>query len=149
MITKKHAVANNLLVEDFDVSQPTNNLMYLDANNLYGWAMFQKLLEKEFDWMTKQHLENFDVNSIPDDADTGYILEVNLEYHAAIHDIQSDLPVAPESRAVQVEELSPQSQHLQETLHIKPAAHLKLIPSLHDKKKYVVHYRNLCKPTSL
>ena len=50
MITKKHAMANNPLVKDFDANKPTNNLMYLDANNLYGWAMFQKLPEKQFDW---------------------------------------------------------------------------------------------------
>ena len=46
MITKKHAVADNPLVDDFDASKPTNWLMYLDANNLYGWVMFQKLPEK-------------------------------------------------------------------------------------------------------
>ena len=66
-ITKKHAVANNPLVEDFDASKPNNYLMYLDANNLYGWAMSQKLPEKEFDWMTKQQLDNFNVNSVPDE----------------------------------------------------------------------------------
>ena len=36
MITKKHPVAYNPLVEDFNASKPTNYLMYLDANNLYG-----------------------------------------------------------------------------------------------------------------
>ena len=81
--------------------------------------MFQKLPEKEFDWMTEQQLENFDVSSIPDDADTGYILKVDLEYPAAFHDIHSNLPIALESQAVQVEDLSPYSQHLYETLHIK------------------------------
>ena len=45
MITKKHAVANNPLVAGFDDSKPTNYLMYLDTNNLYEWAMSQKLLE--------------------------------------------------------------------------------------------------------
>ena len=49
--------------------------------------------------MTEQQLENFDVNSILDDADTGYILEVDLEYPSATHDIYSDLPVARESRS--------------------------------------------------
>ena len=141
MITKKHAVGNNPLFEDFDASKPTNYLMYFDANNLYGWAMSQKLLEKEFDWM--KELENFDFNSIPDDAETSCILEVDLEYPAAIHDIHSDLPVAPESQAVQVEDLSPYSQELHGTVHIKVAVQSKLIPSLHDKEKYVVHYRNL------
>ena len=47
--------------------------------------------------MSEQQLENFDVNNIPDDAETSYILEVNLEYPAAVHDIHSGLPVAPES----------------------------------------------------
>ena len=84
-------MAYNPLVQDFDASKPTNYLMYLDANNLYGWAMSQNLPEKEFDWMTEQQLENFDVNSIPDYVDTGYILKVNLEYHSAIHDIYSNL----------------------------------------------------------
>ena len=105
--------------------------------------MSQKLPEKEFDWMNEQQLKNVDVNSTPDDVDTGYILEVDLEYPAAIHDIHSNLPVAPESREVSVEDLSPYSQHLHKTLHIKGAAHSRLITSLHDKKKYVVHYRNL------
>ena len=49
MITKKHTVANNPLIEDFDASKPTNYLMYLDVNNLFGWAMSQKLPEKEFE----------------------------------------------------------------------------------------------------
>ena len=48
MITKKHAVADSHLVEDFDASKSTNYSMYLDANNLYGWAMSQKLSENEF-----------------------------------------------------------------------------------------------------
>ena len=49
MITKKHAVAYNPLVEEFDASKPTNYLMYFDANSLYGWVMSQKLPEKDFD----------------------------------------------------------------------------------------------------
>ena len=59
-----------------------------------------KSYQRKFDWMNEQQLKNFDVNSIPDDADTGYILEVDLKYPAAIHDIYSNLPVAPESRKV-------------------------------------------------
>ena len=63
-------MANNPLVEEFDASKPTNYLMYLDANDFYGLAMSQKLPENEFDWTTEQQLDNFDVNSIPKDADT-------------------------------------------------------------------------------
>ena len=143
MITKKHATANNPLVEGYDDSKPTNYLMYLEANNLYGWAMSQKLPEKEFDWMTNAQLEEFDVMLIPDDSETGYILEVDLFYPPEIHDEHNYLPVAPESRAISDEELSPYSQHLREKIQLKGQPHKKLIPNLDDKTKYVLHYRNL------
>ena len=64
MITKKHAEANNPYLETHDASKPTNYLMYLDANNLYGWAMSQKMPEKEFDWMTEEQLADFDVTQV-------------------------------------------------------------------------------------
>ena len=143
MITKKHAIANNPLVEGYDDSKPTNYLMYLDANNLYGWAMSQKLPEKEFDWMTDEQLEEFDVTKVPDDSETGYILEVDLSYPPEIHDEHNDLPVAPESRAILEEELSPYTQDLREKIQLKGKPHKKLIPNLDDKTKYVLHYRNL------
>ena len=143
VITKKHAVANNPMVDGYDESRPNNYLMYLDANNLYGWAMSQKLPEKHFDWMTEQQLQDFDVTAVPDDSDTGYILEVDLHYPPDVHDEHNDLPLAPESIAVPEEDLPPYSQHLREHLNIKGQIYKKLTPNLHDKKRYVVHYRNL------
>ena len=143
MITKKHAVANNPLLQGYDNNRPTNYLMYLDANNLYGWAMSQKLPEKDFIWMTEQQLEEFDVTTIPDDADTGYILEVDLHYPPDIHDVHNDLPVAPECMEISEEELSPYSQQLRNNLNIRGKPCKKLMPNLHDKERYVIHYRNL------
>ena len=44
MISTRHAQANNLSFPDtYDASLPKQNLIYLDANNLYGWAMSQPL----------------------------------------------------------------------------------------------------------
>ena len=73
----------------------------------------------------------------------GYILEVDLEYPAALHDLHSDYPVAPERKTVAKEELSPYSQQLLEELKLKGKPTEKLIPNLNDKSKYVVHYYNL------
>ena len=53
-------------------------LMYLDANNLYGWAMSQKLPVNGFKWvkkLSKVIIKNYDENS-----DKGYFLEVDVEY---------------------------------------------------------------------
>ena len=55
--------------------------MYLDANNLYGWAMSQKLHLNEFKWKknTSKFIEKF-TRYYDEDSDIGYILEVNVEY---------------------------------------------------------------------
>ena len=143
MITKKFAKANNPYIDDYNPAKPINYLMYLDANNLYGWAMSQKLPENEFDWMTEQQLETFDVTQISDCAETGYILEVDLEYPAEIHDLHSDLPVAPEQRKVPDDELSPYSAKLKTKLQLTGKPNPKLIPNLYNKTKYVIHYVNL------
>ena len=45
MITKRHAKSNNTLLPAalYDPAKPTSHIMYLDANNLYGWAMSQPM----------------------------------------------------------------------------------------------------------
>jgi len=50
MVSKRHARANNPLVEGYNQKEPTNYITYLDANNLYGWAMSQPLPKSGFHW---------------------------------------------------------------------------------------------------
>ena len=79
---------------------------------------------------------------VSNDSETGYILEVDLEYPSSLHDAHSDYPLAPENKTVSDEMLSAHSKVLKEKLGIKGNAS-KLIPNLSNKKKYVLHYRNL------
>ena len=58
MITKRHSVINNKYMEDYDPSKPSTYISYLDANNLYGWAMSKKLPTHGFRWMTPWQLVN-------------------------------------------------------------------------------------------
>lgn len=51
-------------------------LIYLDAKNLYGWAMSQELPVGNFEW--KDDIEHFDLMNVPDNSSKGYILEVDL-----------------------------------------------------------------------
>ena len=116
MISNRYGKANNKYMGDkFNPSEPSKYIEYLDANNLYGTAMFMKLPTSGFKWMNDKELSVWE--KIP------CILEVDLEYPKELHDLHNDYPLAPE--------------------RINCGKVEKLIPNLRDKEKYVIHYKNL------
>ncbi len=87
-ITKRYAKANNKCTKGYDKDQMSVYIPYLDANNLYGWAMRHKLPVKDFRWMSEDELGNWESKPC--------ILEVDLEYPKELHDFHSEYPLAPE-----------------------------------------------------
>jgi len=119
--SSRYARANNKYMESYDLSKPSSYLMYFDVNNLYGWAMCQTLPFANFRWI--YDISNFNVMDVALDSPTGYILEVDLEYpHLHAH---ADLPFCPTR-----DKLPGKRED-------------KLLATLYDKKRYVIHYRNL------
>ena len=115
--SNRHAKANNKYMnEKYDKSKESVFIEYLDANNLYGWAMSKYLRYGGF----RCSSTDIDVLNISDDSSKGYILEVALSYPKELHNYHSDLPLVPEYQNLQ-----------------------KLLTTLYDKKKYVVHYSTL------
>lgn len=143
MITHHYAQANNKYLQEHDPEKPTSFIIYKDANNLYGEVMVQSLPVSDFKWVDVKNVESFDVMSVEDDADTGYILEADLEYPKELYHLHSDYPLAPEKMCISHEMLSPYQQQLKEELKYKPAKVEKQLPNLWDKEKYVIHYCNL------
>ena len=76
-------------------------------------------------------------------AKNGWILEVDLEYPAELHEEHNSYPVAPEKKVVKKEWMSDYQKSLINDLELKPPDSEKLLLTLEDKKNYVVHYRNL------
>ena len=122
-ITKRHAVANNKYMSNNDPDKELTYIPYLDANNLYGWAMSQPLPTHGFKWMTDRQLERWETICASDKR--GCILEVDLEYPEELHDLHNDYPLA-------AERLVPEGSKVP-----------KLVPNLHNKEKYVLHYKSL------
>ena len=92
----RHAKANNTYMKNYDKNKESSYIQYLDANNLYGWAMSQKLPVNGFKW--KNDLTEIDeefIKNYDEDSDKGYILEVDVKYPRKLHDLHTDLPFLP------------------------------------------------------
>ena len=142
MASKRYAKANNPRVEGYDPTQPTNYITYLDANNLYGWAMSQPLPKKNFHWKRVMPTEE-QIMKMKWNSKKGWILEVDLEYPTYLHDAHNDYPLAPEKKSIKVEQMSEYQQRLMNGLNLAMPNTEKLVLTLEDKEKYVVHYKNL------
>ncbi|KAL4143995.1 hypothetical protein QTP88_006240 [Uroleucon formosanum] len=93
--SQRYSKVNNKYMGDkFKKKEESIFLQYLDANNLYGWAMSKYLPTGDFKWV--DNVNNFDVMNISDKSCKGYILKVDLSYPKELHDIHSDFPLAPE-----------------------------------------------------
>ena len=105
---------------DFDLDLPTKYLQYLDANNLYGWAMSQALPTGGFCWVDVKPAK---ISKLAKRKSKGYLLEVGICYPKELHDSHNDLPFMCERMKINGVE--------------------KLIPNLYDKKRYFIHIRAL------
>lgn len=136
-IAHRYGKANNKYMKDYNPKEESSYLMYLDANNLYGWAMSQPLPYGNFKWM---HLKEGDFT---DHTKKGIILEVDLEYPDDLHDPHNDYPCAPEKIIVTEEMLSDYCKNIKK-LHGNSSGRVsKLVPTLQKKERYVLHYKNL------
>ena len=122
----RYAAANNPYMEEYDSNKPTNYLQYLDASNLYGWAMSQPLPTGGFKWIdcSKVNPKSL-VGKFAAEKDYGYLLEVDVSYPKELHDLHNDLPLMCTKMKVNGVE--------------------KLIPILYYKRKYIIHVRALKK----
>ena len=142
-IANRYGNANNKYMKEYDEKAPSKYIMYLDANNLYGWAMSQYLPTGNFRWMTDKEINKIDLGKYKADDKKGLILEVDLEYPQELHDMHSDYPVCPEKVKVSKNMLSAFCKKIAEKYNISIGLVSKLIPTLRDKKEYVLHYHNL------
>ena len=120
----RHAKANNKYMKNYDKNKESSYFQYLDANNLYGWAMSQKLPLNGFKWINNvTEIDEKFIKNYDEDSDKGYILEVDVKYPRKLHDLHSDLPFLPK--------------------RMKIDRCKKLVCNLRNKKKYLVHIRSL------
>ena len=95
----RYAKANNKYMRNYDKNIESPYLMYLDANNLYGWAMSQKLPINDFKWvndvsrLNERFIKNYNKNS-----DIGYFLDLDVGYPKELFSSHKHLPFLPERK---------------------------------------------------
>ena len=142
-IANRYGKANNKYMKNYDEKAPTKYIMYLDANNLYGWAMSQYLPTGNFKWLSQNQIEKTNLGKYTENSKKGLILEVDLEYPQELHDLHNDYPLGPEKIKVAKDMLSDYCKKIADKFNISSGLVHKLIPTLNDKEKYILHYRNL------
>ena len=78
----RYAKASNKYVKNYNKNIESLYLMYLEANNSYGWAVLQKLSLGNFEWIRKDNISNFNesfIKNYDENSDKGYIFEVDVE----------------------------------------------------------------------
>ena len=128
----RYAKSNNKYMKNYNNNEESSYIQYLDANNLYGWAMSKKLPVNGFKWIdnnetaepSAKHVINEEfIKNYNESDNRGYILEVDVKYPKRLHELHSDLPF------------------LSEKMKIDKCN--KLICNLFNKKKHVTHINSL------
>ena len=118
---RKYASAKNKYMGNrFDPKSKSSYLQYLDANNLYGWAMSQPLPTGGFKWVDVNPNK---ISELATRTDKGYLLEVDVSYPKELHNPHNDFPFMCERMEINGVE--------------------KLVPNLRDKKNYVIRIQAL------
>ena len=82
----RYEKANNKYMKDYDKNEESTFLEYLDANNLYEWAMIQSLPVDGFKFVKNvSKIDEDFIKNYDEDSDKGYILEVDVEYRFTIY----------------------------------------------------------------
>ncbi|XP_078348383.1 uncharacterized protein LOC144633376 [Oculina patagonica] len=142
-IANRHSKANNKYMDEYDKKSTSKYIMYLDSNNLYGFAMSQYLPKGGFKWLTQKQINETNLAKYKEDSNKGLILEVDLKYPNELHNLHNDYPLGAEKVKVTKDMLSDYCKNIAEKYNISTGLVNKLIPTLNNKEKYVLHYRNL------
>ena len=136
-IAHRNAEANNKYMKNYNPENESSYIMYLDANNLYGWAMSKPLPYKNFKWVEPKYYGNIKKKHI------SHIYEVDLEYPDELHDLHIDYPCAAVKIKVTDQILSDYCLDIKSRFKIGNGNVYKLIPTLYNKEKYVLHEETL------
>jgi len=145
-ISKRYAKANHPELKDYNKDEALSYILYLDANNLYGYGMSAYLPYSDFKWNVEQWTVE-KIMKLKDEQNKGYLFEVDLEYPKELHDLHNGYALCSENKAIKNEWLNKfqilEKNKKGEDIEKNESKTEKLITNFFDKEKYVLNYRYL------
>ena len=139
-ISGGYSKPNNKYLKSYDPKEESKHMIYLDAKNLYSYAMSKFLPTSGFKWID---LKEFDLNKYTSNSSKGCVLEVDLEYRKELRVLHNDYPLTPNKIDIKRVMLS-ENQLMIADLYIIPIDHVNnLVSNLFDKEKCMINYENL------
>ena len=128
--------------------EKVNRIIYIDQNNLYGNCLRKYHAVGSYKWLTQNQISKIDWANLSSESNTGYILQVDIEYPDFLHKDHESLPICPEHKDINYHDLSEYSKLAYEKIYgssSKVFHHKskKLTVSFETKYSYVIHYNNL------
>ena len=84
-------VNNKYMGDRYDSGKESHHIQYLDANNLYGWAMKQNLLTGGFKLVENPNELKGHISKLAKESGKGNLLEVDISYLNDLHNLHNDL----------------------------------------------------------
>ena len=135
---KKRGGISSIMGDRYIKSDKNKNILYIDADNLYGHSMSQYLPYDETEFDNNINLE--DILNTPDDSDIGYFIEVDLTNPNKIKEKTKNFPFAPMNKKNNPDNFNDYMNEIKPDTFIQSS---KLICDWSDKKNYLIHYRML------
>ena len=92
----RYAKANNKYMKNYNNNKESSYIQYLDANNLYVWAMSKKLPVNGFKWTDNDQINEEFIKNYNENDKKRYIFEVDAQYPKKLQELHSDLAFLPE-----------------------------------------------------
>ena len=118
--------------------QESKHIIYLGADNLYGYAMTKFVPISGFKWIDPKE---FDLEKYTRNSSKGCVLEVDLQYPTELQELHNDYyPLIPDKTEINREMLSVYQLKIANLYNVPIDNVKKLVPNFFDKENYVTHY---------
>ena len=132
----RYSKANNKYLKSYDPKEESKHIIYLDANNLHGYAISKFLPTSEFKWI---NTKKFDLIKYTSNSSKECIVEVDPEYPEELKELHNDCFLAPDKIEIKIEMLSEYQLKIADLYNIPIGNVKKLVSNFFDKEKYMLH----------